>query len=238
MGMPWDKLVEEKKEASALRRAPNVAAGQAKKKKTKEDKSAAIVAAAAKGAMVDARFFNRLFFEKAKKSNARHGTPLTKRTRVKFVCKEGKANKKGNGGKVYKFCAADDATRDRWMNAIEIATGGASGAHSPVVVVVESDLTVDRPLTSLQTVKVVHNGIAIGYDVTDQEPQPEPEPEPQQEPVGLSADASASVSAVSNPLSQAAAFEVEDSVQPSAEALTTAQSDAQPQVAAHVEDDA
>ena len=143
------------------------------------------------------------------------------------------------GGKVYKFCAADDATRDRWMDAIEIATGGASGAHSPVVVVVESDLTVDRPLTSLQTVKVVHSGIAIGYDVTDQEPQPEPEPEPEAQPVGLSADASASVSAVSNPLSQAAAFEVEDSVQPSAETLTTTQSDAQPQVAAaHVEDDA
>ena len=66
-------------------------------KKTKEDKSAAIVAAAAKGAMVDARFFNRLFFEKAAKKFPRHGTPLSKRTRVKFECEK--------DGKVFLFTA-------------------------------------------------------------------------------------------------------------------------------------
>jgi len=37
--------------------------------------------------MVNAGFFNRLFFEKAKKDSRRYGTPLAKRTRVKFVCK-------------------------------------------------------------------------------------------------------------------------------------------------------
>ena len=52
-------------------------------------KNKAIVAAAAKGAMVDAGDFNKLFFENARpKAGAIRGAPLSKRTRVTFECEE------------------------------------------------------------------------------------------------------------------------------------------------------
>ncbi len=80
-------------------------------------------------------------------------------------------------GKVYKFCAGDEAERDRWMSAIELAICGVSDAHDPIIV--QSDLTVTSFIHSMQTVTAVEDG---GYDYAAALPEQafasEPAPEP------------------------------------------------------------
>ena len=72
--------------------------------KKREDKSAAIVAKAKKGAMVNAGFFNRLFFLKKKGVGYKmHGAPLSTRTYVKFDCER--------DGAKYRFTAKVEGQR-------------------------------------------------------------------------------------------------------------------------------